>query len=683
MRKHIFILLLLTLLSGFSFAYEQKSIDLVVVLDTSSSMYAHSQQVSDFVIGPLLKDFLRYGDSFHLISFSSSAKIEISRKIENIGDIETIMGRLLLLYPLDKYSDIIAALQYTSRYLTELPENRAKTVIFITDGDHNPSPTSPNKLGTGETLDAAIRDAVAKLKGNGWTFHYIRVPQDLGFRTATVREAPSGKTASRTDLAAKSSEGTTAPSSSTANTKTAGQQGATPSEIKTGESTGSTKQDSGTQDVSTVVAQELNIPVTELQPEQGSEIISTTIGAISVEFPLSVGKVHRNFTLPLKVKNPSPNPVYLETQAVLVEGTDRMRKKSFKEIPPRSDSVLDLYIGLPETYQIGATTLRIEPQFAGSIRINPPSAPVRADVVSDTMSSMLLNLLPNVLLITGILLAAAFAILIIIVLRRLQKNPSYAMAEAIQTTREESNKVTRPVPLKEKEQPVQPVPPKDTSTVDLMAEFARKKAEEKNKGPALPLHTGPAAPASQQNAVSSTHPENKKKDKTPVKIPSFSGALSVLQEDTGSTAITKPSLAIEPTISIRRANGRIMLSLFVQDQNTAIGKRNVHLMKAGHRLTLGGHNSDFLIFLVPIPHRIADVHFDGEELTLIPRKSEYFPDTGAEPIYNCVGKTIHIRSAKGYDLYIRFEKYQNPLDTLNNFLRSIEVSGTGRDQSAH
>ncbi|WP_304222759.1 VWA domain-containing protein [Gracilinema caldarium] len=689
MRKHVLISLLLTLLSGFSFSYEQKSIDLVVVLDTSSSMYAHSQQVSDFVIGPLLKDFLRYGDSFHLISFSSSAKIEISRKIENIGDIETIMGRLLLLYPLDKYSDIIAALQYTSRYLTELPENRAKTVIFITDGDHNPSPTSPNKLGTGETLDTAIREAVAKLKGNGWTFHYIHVPQDLSFRAATVRAAPSGKTASGTALAAQPAAGTTAPSSSsTANTNAAGQQGATPSETKAGESTGSTKQETGAQDVSSVVAQELNIPVTELHPEQGSEIISTSIGAISVEFPISVGKVHRNFTLPLKVKNPSPNPVYLETQAVLVEGTDRMRKKSFKEIPPRSDSVLDLYIGLPETYQNGATTLRIEPQFSGSIRINPPSAPVRADVVSDTMSSLLLSLLPIVLLIAGILLAAAFAVLIIIVLRRLQKNPSYAMAEAIQTTREESNKVTRPVPSKEKEQQAQPFLPKDTSMVDLMAEFARKKAEEKNKGPALPLQTGPAAPAVQQNLASSaqgglevTQPENKKKNKTPVKIPSFSGALSVLQEDTGSTAITKPSLAIEPSISVRRANGRIMLSLFVQDQNTAIGKRNVHLMKAGHRLTLGGHNSDFLIFLVPIPHRIADVHFDGEELTLIPRKSEFFPDTGAEPIYNCVGKTIHLRSAKGYDLYIRFEKYQNPLDTLNNFLRSIEVSGTSQNQS--
>lgn len=616
MRKQSLGILLALLISGISFANEQGAIDLVVVLDTSSSMYAHNKEVSNYIIGPLLKDFLRYGDTFHLISFSSTAKTEISRKIEGIGDVETIMGRLLLLYPLDKYSDIVAALQYTARYLGDLPEHRAKTAIFITDGDHNPGPASPYKGLTQENLEKAIRDAAGKLKGNGWVFHYIRVPQDLTFRNTEVRKATAPIVV---DEPTRSSN--------------ALQESSRKDDAATTEIDGS----KNATDVSDVVAQELNVPVTELNLDQGAEIISTTVGAISVSFPNSVGKVTRDFTIPITVKNPSPNSVYLETQAILVEGIDRLRKKSFKEILPRSETVFNLYVGLPETYQTGAVTLKIEPLFTGSIRINPPSAFIRADIVQNTMSSFFIKLVPLLLLAGGILLAALMAVFIILVLRRLQKNPSLAMAEAIQTVNEKAAETRSTGQVQRETETMQPQQ-NTQSTADLMAEFAKKKAAEKQQGPSLPVFTRS-------------------------------------QEESGMGLSTKPSVVIDGQFAIRRPTGRIMLNLFVQDQNTAIGKRNVHLMKAGHRLTLGGRNSDFLIFLVPIPHRIGDVYFDGEQLTLVPKRPEFFPETGAEPIYDCVGKTIHLRSAKGYDLYIRFDKYQDPLQTLNNFLRSIEMPG--------
>ncbi len=671
MRKHSFAVLLALVISGFSFASEQSAIDLVVVLDTSSSMYTYNKEVSQFVIGPLLKDFLRYGDTFHLISFSSTAKIEISRKIEGIGDVETIMGRLLLLYPLDKYSDIVAALQYTGRYLRDLPENRSKTVVFITDGDHTPSPTSLNKGLSKEELEKAISEAASVLKGNGWKFYYIRVPQDLSFRSTEVRKPTPGIEKTGADTVGKDkAEDGTIKTSTTA--------------VKQTEKGSSSDSASIPQDVSPIVAQELNIPVTDLNPEQGSEIISTTIGAVSAEFPESIGKVTREFSIPIKVKNPSPNSVYLETQAILVEGVDRLSKKSFKEILPRSEATLYLYITLPESYKAGAITLKIEPQFTGSMRINPPIAFIRADIVENTFSSWLLKLVPLLLLIGGILLAGILAVIIIVVLRRLQKNPGLAMAEAIHTSKEEPSSISTSGQLKvaEKREPGirqteklavsrnhdlnQPVPlQKDTSTAELMAEFAKKKVAEKQQGPNLPLQNTQVASSVQ----SESYTRSGTRKTTP--IPAF----SAFRDDSNEGITAKPSLSIEPQLAIHRSTGRIMLNLFVQDQNTAIGKRNVHLMKAGHRLTLGGHNSDFLIFLVPIPHRIADVHFDGEELTLLPKRPEFFPDNGSEPIYNCVDKTIHIRSAKGYDLYIRFEKYQDPLQKLNSFLKSIEMPG--------
>jgi len=126
---------------------------------------------------------------------------------------------------------------------------------------------------------------------------------------------------------------------------------------------------------------------------------------------------------------------------------------------------------------------------------------------------------------------------------------------------------------------------------------------------------------------------------------------------------------------IKKSDARIMLSLHVDDQNTAVGRRNIHLLKAGQVLTLGGGRSDFLIFLVRIPHRIADVRFDGERCILIPRRPDLFIETGMDTIEDCIGKPISIVSEKGYVLRFSIERYQNPLDSLNKFLHSIEVPG--------
>jgi hypothetical protein len=122
-------------------------------------------------------------------------------------------------------------------------------------------------------------------------------------------------------------------------------------------------------------------------------------------------------------------------------------------------------------------------------------------------------------------------------------------------------------------------------------------------------------------------------------------------------------------------NGPPMLSLFVADQNTAIGRRNIHALKAGYTFSVGGGKSDFLIFLVPIPPHIADLHFDGRQCTFIPRKPQYFPDIGSQQVPNCIGKTIRVISDKHYELHIRMERYEDPLMALNKLLHSISVPG--------
>jgi hypothetical protein len=122
-------------------------------------------------------------------------------------------------------------------------------------------------------------------------------------------------------------------------------------------------------------------------------------------------------------------------------------------------------------------------------------------------------------------------------------------------------------------------------------------------------------------------------------------------------------------------NGPLLLSLFVEDQNTNIGRRNVHSLKAGYSLTIGGGKSDFLIFLVSMPPRIAELHYDGAQCTLIPRRPDFFPDLGSEPFPDCIEKPIRLISERNYELIIRIDRYEDPLITLNRLLHSVDVPG--------
>ncbi|MCL1812359.1 MAG: hypothetical protein FWG29_02420 [Treponema sp.] len=116
-----------------------------------------------------------------------------------------------------------------------------------------------------------------------------------------------------------------------------------------------------------------------------------------------------------------------------------------------------------------------------------------------------------------------------------------------------------------------------------------------------------------------------------------------------------------------------MLNIFVEEQNAAIGRRNIHALKKGSTYTVGGGNSDFLIFLVEFPANLGRLHFDGTNCTFTPLKSEYFPDIGSSPVTECIGKPIRIISRKNYEVFFHFEPYKDPLVEMNQLLNSVKV----------
>jgi hypothetical protein len=154
-----------------------------------------------------------------------------------------------------------------------------------------------------------------------------------------------------------------------------------------------------------------------------------------------------------------------------------------------------------------------------------------------------------------------------------------------------------------------------------------------------------------------------------------SGLLAKATEKIQSPASRIPVLVQDDHAPPLPQNGPLLISLFVDDQNTHIGKRNIHAMKAGNRYSIGGGKSDYLIFLVPLPDRIGELYFDGRQFTFIPKKPQYFPELGDQRVSNCLGKTIKVMSDKRYELTFHLAFYDDPLNSLNRILNSVKVAG--------
>lgn len=704
------------------------AMDMVVVLDTSSSMFSARDSVTDYAIGPLIADFLRAGDTFHLISFASAPRVELSRKVTERGDLEAVVSRLLLLYPLDPYSDVAAALDYTASYVADLPEGRTKLVVFISDGEHAPAPSSPNYGLSADVLTARIQEAGDRFRGQGWAFYFLKVPFTGEHPLTPLRSSSAVPSPSGASSAGKGSSGSASTSSSAAGAaaagpaaaagapsgpggleqggaaETAGSRSGTseaPGEAKNPDGSPSTEgSDAGKApyDVTGAVSDAVGTEPVPLKTgtETSGDGTAETTGAVGGEsfmgivatYPRDLGTKARRFAVPLKVRNPASHSVYLETLAVEVDGVDRMAGKGFLSLDPRQEGTLTLRIELPESVPDGQRTIELRPVLAGSVRLLPPSSSILLTVKSGGMVSVFGTALPVLLFALAVLAAACVVIFGALALRRMHAAPARAVGDAVagssavarrdDEARDDGTAVTgRPAEGASRRasgtlagtgtgtiRPNGVVPASVKSGSGLLAAAAASKAADFRA-------MGNAPDLERYKDRGSADAERA--------LAAFAGGRSVQppaeeQRRAGADLVAPPPAA---PYKVVRENARIMLSLYVEDQNTAIGRRNVHLLKAGSSLSLGGGRSDdFLVFLVRVPHRIAEIRYDGEVCSLIPRRPDLFAVTGNEIVADCVGKTIELVSEKGYQLKIRFDRFEDPLSRLNRFLHSIDVPGT-------
>ena len=566
MRK---IAAILILLMGFIFPVAAQTaslsgpMDLVVLYDTSASMSDYYRETNDYLTGPFLREFLRIGDTFHLISFSKAPRIEISRLIEGVGDVEAVIGRILLMYPIDPESDIPGAVSFAEQYASAIPGNRNKKVILVSDGDNGAA-----------GVDAAISAASARLSRQGTDLQYIRIPVTTppsSGRPAIVAQTPPATPQTPAQTPVQQPPVTQTPPATQQPPVTQPPVTQTP---------GTSQTTPGTTPGSTTPAQTTGTVTTQPEPGPGTPepVSGTTPGTASTP-----GTATTPGTTPGTTSTPgTPEPVSGTTPGTTsTPGT---------ATPPGTAST-------PGTGDTGTTSARTTP---GTTPAPTPGTAAARTQPAQSSSFELPFPLIIALIILGLLL---LGLLIFFATRRLQSSPNRVMAQAAS----------------------EPADNRD-----------RLEAERQDRIKSAEMLGGYAA-------------SQKKHKEVPKDIP------------------FNPNENFE--------NGPPMLTMYVEDQNTAIGRRNIHVAKQGYTYSVGGGRSDFLIFLVPIPPHIADVRFDGRQCTFIPLKSQFFPDIGSQQISNCIGRTIRVVSEKNYELLIRIERYEDPLKALNKLLHSIQMPG--------
>jgi len=124
----------------------------------------------------------------------------------------------------------------------------------------------------------------------------------------------------------------------------------------------------------------------------------------------------------------------------------------------------------------------------------------------------------------------------------------------------------------------------------------------------------------------------------------------------------------------RRAEKGPLIEMLVSLQSSRIGFRNIRGIEPGRSRSVGGGWSAFLVFLVPLPRRIAEISFDGVSYTFRVIRRKLFPGV-PEALPDCLGADIPLVSDKGFPIIIRFVRYVSPLERIHLLLRAVHTQG--------
>jgi|GEM_PF-519489 len=716
---------------------EPDSSDVVVLLDVSQSVLPYFHDITDYVVSSVVKEYMRLGDTFHLLSFGETTQVEISQKISSEADVRSVLARLYLLYPLARNTDLVSAFSNLYQYLSDLPETRSKVVVIITDGIQNPSEKSPAFGLSQDDANAQVELTASKIKRNGWPVYIIKVPFSND-RSA----AEAGNTASASAAAGSAAGSGAAAAGNAAASGAAGSSGGGAAQTAGAKTAGGQAAASQPQPVLLdTLSKGLDAHVTEYDPQHKSEIARKSLSLPQVEFPSDLGKKGYTFSFPLRVKNSSDQEVGLELDKVTAEGSNILSKKSFLSLPAGRSGTMNISVALPPAMESGPKHLGLDLYFADGLRVSPSHGTLTFTLAPSPLAQLFRDG-SHVLLF--IILVAFGLVLILVLINLIRKAPEKAAAPVVSAVREsaksqtasDSTPIAASAAAVRGGQPAAVQTAARSGTISAAEELApaASRAPAATASEALPAGRAPlqaetrpaAGSVSRADEASSPLPLKTKQPrrrfglfgyrKPAAKIP-LMGSADASAAKTEETArgtgsgiapqsrgsVWDSSLPLKQSAAKNRApatqeqkaaaprpaedaaapayqdrvlkQGTVQVELRVEGQNSHIGTRNIQTIHAGSARSVGGGRSDFLIFLMPVPRRSAEIHFDGEKCTFVPLKPDLFPELKGQPLEDCVGKDIVMLSRKGFRMTLRFSPYEAPADRINKLLHCIEAPG--------
>ena len=423
-------------------------------------------------------------------------------------------------------------------------------------------------------------------------------------------------------------------------------------------------------DVSQTFTENLGIEPSGLPEDGGVEFNDTTFPIPQIVFPDRIETSSNTAELPLTIINEAAEPTEIQLKSLSIGSDGKIQKQQLENIivriPPEGKSELTIRIALPDS-------LRREGQHRTDIRLDL----AQQDKTFSQAAVILLTIKPTFIqsLLRGnllwILLAAlVFILILLLIIFVLRRRASEPVKYAARMVGQQSD-------LRQQSNPTQQTDfnrnQREALTASQTKYYPEQLANRTDPRDTLNTFSSQTAAAT---AVTKTETAAQFDHLAQERSRAAEGRFALLNSAEGH-------LNRRPGLNHGYYSGRVstkpsqsgMTELFVYNQTTLIGKRNIHVMKAGTRLSIGGSKSDdFLIFLVPFPANLAQVQYDGNDYRVSILKPEYFPYETSNTIYPCIGRDITAVSKKGYPVTFTFRGYEDPMIRLNTILTSINYA---------
>ena len=468
-------------------------------------------------------------------------------------------------------------------------------------------------------------------------------------------------------------------------------------------------------DISKTFTEDTGITASDLPEDKNEslEIKDDEAKLPSITFPEELEAVGRKLTFPIEISNGTDKTASLKLTGIVLDNGMRLDRLpvngSETEIRPGKKAVIKVQARLPKEYTTGRYKVILRLEFENDKRVLPQTAGFPLAVYPSVWERLTEKL--TVRHITaGIILLLLLLMLLLFFLLRRRNRPNSSLKLKAGTVKPSA--VSRSTPVPEyaawntaaisagsvPESGIQPQKPQADTAAFVMQNrkpLAAFYPQEEKRNPerlseeenhSEKLHNfGTKNAGRPTETPAAAYTERQKKEYPMDNLSAFAAqtradqALRIKMLTSSLFLHTPRSGTMLPANRFEkieiRADRLGMTEMYVLNQNRNIGKRNIHKMKPGTSLSVGGSSrDDFLIFLVPFPARIAEVRYDGREYHLAVLKPEFFPYEAANIVNNCIGKTITAVSSKGYHVYFTFREYEDPTEKLNGLLTSIQYT---------